>query len=125
MNWVNTRDNLIPCSLNFKNYGHNEKISKQTRNMVLSKNNYTCRYCGGVYPKYLICININKKNSIDSNDICCRICYIITHLNYGFFREIKLYYSELSQLEIIRKSVDFIIKNNQIPLPKDIDVNFK
>ena len=125
MNWIIPRHELVPQSSNFKKFGHTEKIPKSIRNIILSQNNYTCRYCGGIYPKYLICININNENFIDLKDVCCRICYIITHLNYGLFREIKLYCSELTQLEIIRKSVDFILENGQIPSPKIIDNNIK
>lgn len=120
MNWLQIRENIKPICSNFKNYGHSEKFTKQLRNNILSINNYTCRYCGGVYPKYLICVKINTLNI---NDVCCRACYIITHLNYGLFREIKLYYSLVPQIEIIRKTVDHVINYEELPLPSDIDEN--
>lgn len=122
MNWLKSRDVIIPTCESFKYFGHNDKFTKQLRNNILSENNYSCRYCGGIYPKYLICIKINQINKID---ICCRICYIITHLNYGLFKELKLYYSLMPQLDIIRKTVDFIIKYNEIPPPNKIDENIE
>lgn len=124
MNWIDPRDEIIPKSANFKNFGHSDKISKQIRYQVISKNNYTCRFCGGIYPKYLISIKIIIKSK-EEIDVCCRACYIIMHLNYVTFREIKLYHSEMPQLEIIRRTIDFIIINNKIPSPIDIDKNIK
>jgi len=122
MNWTVPRDTLIPRCPDFKHYGHNEKITRNDRGKMLVQNNYTCRYCGGYYPKYLICSYIED---IKNHDICCRICYLITHLNYGFFNEIKLYYSEVSQVDIIQKTVTYVINNNKIPEPNDIDSNVK
>jgi len=122
MNWTIPRDTLIPRCPDFKNYGHNEKIDRKERGLIVVKHNYTCRYCGGYYPKYLICSYLED---IKGHDVCCRICYLITHLNYGFYNEIKLYYSELSQLDIIKKTVTYIINYSKVPSPDDIDSNVK
>jgi len=120
MKWTIPRDILIPRCPDFKYYGHNEKIARNERAKILLQNNYTCRYCGGYYSKYLICSYLENAKC---HDVCCRMCYLITHLNYGFFNEIKLYYSELSQIDIIKKTVEYIIKNNSVPPPTDIDPN--
>ena len=122
MNWLSERDTILPQCENYRDFGFNDNFSKKIRNEILAINNYTCRYCGGIYPKYLIsCYILQSK----CNDIVCRACYIITHLNSGLFNEINLYYSEMSQIDIIRKTIDLIIKNNQIPLPSLIDENIK
>jgi hypothetical protein len=122
MNWLTSRDTIIPKCPNFRDFGHNDKISKQERNKILTTNNFSCRYCGGVYPKYLMCCYLEDAKC---NDICCRLCYLITHLNYGMFREMKLYYSEMSQKLIIKETVEHIIENNDVPTPIDIDKNVK
>jgi len=122
MNWLEARDILIPKSSDFRNFGHSDKISRQERMKILSNNNFSCRYCGGVYQKYLLCCYIPDKKC---NDVCCRLCYLITHLNYGMFREMKLYYSKMSQLEINKLTVNYIIENNETPVPTTIDENIK
>ncbi|ARF09715.1 hypothetical protein Indivirus_2_94 [Indivirus ILV1] len=120
MNWNNPRDNLIHIAENFRDFGHYDKISKSERDIILSENNYTCRYCGGVYAKYLMATYIPHAKMSDAS---CRMCYIITHLNYGNYHEIKIYYSLMPQLDIVKKSVEYIIENNRIPNPKMIDNN--
>ncbi|QKF93627.1 hypothetical protein QKU48_gp0169 [Fadolivirus algeromassiliense] len=122
MNWLQVRENITPKCENFRDFGHNDKFSKQTRNKIIMENKYSCRYCGGIYPKYLICCYIPSQKC---NDVCCRICYIITHLNYGLFQEIKLYHSTMPQLDIIKKTVQYILDNNEIPSPDSIDNNIK
>lgn len=122
MNWTTPRDVLIPRCPDFKNYGHNEKVSKNERAKILTNNNYTCRYCGGYYVKYLICSYLED---IKGYDVCCRICYLITHLNYGFYNELKLYYSTMPQIDIIKKTVEYTINYSKIPQPTDIDPNVK
>jgi|688.fasta_scaffold179882_4 hypothetical protein len=122
MKWLSERDILIPKCENFRDFGHSEKFTKKIRGETLVKNNYTCRCCGGVYPKYLICCYLTDAKC---NDVLCRACYLITHLNNGMFREIKLYYSNESQLNIVRKTVEYIIDNNVIPIPTKIDPDVK
>lgn len=122
MNWTEPRDTLVPRCPDFKYYGHNEKIAKNERGKILQQHNYTCRYCGGYYPKYLICSYLEH---IKLHDVCCRMCYLITHLNYGFFNELQLCHSEKSQTDIIKNSVEYVINQNKIPDPTDIDTNVK
>ena len=122
MNWLKERDIIIPTCENFRDFGYSDNFSKKIRNDILAENNYTCRYCGGVYPKYLISCYIQHAKC---NDILCRACYLVTHLNVGLFRELKLYYSVMTQTEIIKKTIDYIINNNEIPIPTIIDNDIK
>jgi len=122
MIWTKERDDLYPQTSKFRDFGHNDKISKNDRNKILQKNDSTCRYCGGKYQKYLIC---NFIGNAKCNDVCCRACFIITHLNYGVFNEIKIYYSTMSQLDIVRRTINYIIDNNEIPHPINIDKDIK
>lgn len=118
MNWLKERDTLFPKCQDFKNFGNTNKLSKQNKTNILNNNNFSCRYCGGIYTKYLIGCYISE---INDHDVSCRACYVITHLNWGMFKELKLYYSKLSQVEIVKKTVDYIINNNEIPSPNIID----
>lgn len=122
MNWSAVRDTLSPKCENFKDFGHYDKISKKDRTKILAENNYSCRYCGGIYSKYLMSTYIP---SVKSSDIACRACYLITHLNYGNYTELRVYYSTMSQLDIVKKTVDYIIDNDEVPLPNIIDPNIK
>lgn len=120
MDWQKERDNITCMVQNFSHLGHTKKCTLATRNEVLKKYNYTCRYCGGIYKKYLMSIKINEVD-----DVCCRLCYLVTHLNSGLHKEILVFYSELSQLEIIKRTADYIINNGEVPFAQLIDKNIK
>lgn len=122
MNWQKERDILIPRTENYRDFGFNDKIMKQTRNNILTQNNYTCRFCGGIYKKYLICSYFEYDKS---DDINCLACHLITHLNNGRYKEINLYYSLMTQIDIVRKTVNYVIEHQEIPLPSVIDPNVK
>jgi len=118
MEWTTPRDSLIPTKINFKNLYFKPKVDDLDRNKILKKVNYTCRTCGGTYKAYLILTYVLKDNCYD---MYCGACHIITHLNIGLPKGIDLYCSKMSQLDIIKKTVDYIITNQQIPNPKHID----
>ena len=112
MNWLQIRETLSHRCESFRDFGHFDKFSKKDRSKILANNNYSCRYCGGIYPKYLISTYIPYAKV---SDVACRICFLVTHLNYGFYNEIKIYYSLMSQVDIVKNTVDYIIDNNEIP----------
>ena len=128
MNWKQPRG-LLYCSVkNFEKIGSKVGIDKKQRDAILKENDYSCRFCGGIYPKYLNTIEYEENKF----DVSCRLCYLINNLNCvsligstHYNKEIKLYYSELSQLEIVKKTVDYILKYEfaSIPSPIDIDEN--
>ena len=72
---LSTQDlNSLSNSINTKNPN-----LKKIRDETLKKYNFSCRFCGGKYSKYLICSNINleptsNKNSENSTDCCCKLC---------------------------------------------------
>lgn len=123
MNWTNPRDVLIPNCKNYGDFGFaDNKFNKQVRGQLLEQHKNTCRYCGGTYAKYLICTYIPNSKV---NDLCCRLCHMITHINTVLFGQIELYYSETSQIDIVKKTIEYVIKNNVIPQPFQIDNNIK
>ena len=78
-----------------------------------------CYYCGGTYMKYLYCTASKDNTEIT---LSCKLCYMLTHLDYYLHdKEVMLMYSKLSQLAIIRKTVDTIIEHGYVPYCTEID----
>lgn len=92
--------------------------SKSSRKRTIQKYKGVCCYCGRKYEKYIRYIKLNGKD-----EICCPICFGVTHINFGFCKEFELYYSHLTQLEIVQKTVDYIALNGVNPTPNSIDPN--
>lgn len=86
------------------------------RKAVLAKNDNRCNFCGGKYTRYLICIELVT----DKYGTCCKLCYMVKHLDIGSTDKIILGYSDMSQVDIIRKTVD-----NMCPVITMIDPNVK
>ena len=82
------------------------------RTKVIKNAMYRCRYCGGIYNKYLYCIHIdNNYANFDFNnlDIVCKLCFMLTNLNYFLDNnEMILLRSTLNQNDIVRKTIDGI-----------------
>jgi hypothetical protein len=91
---------------------------------TLKKYKHICRCCGGTFDRYLFCIRIDgnsKNNEPDNLDLMCKACYIIKHINYGFNNEIEVGLSKLSQLNIVRRTIDHVMSYNRVPTMKEID----
>lgn len=118
MEWNKTNVQLIPGIYNLSDYEHHLVVNRQSRKKLLTKCKNTCEYCGGRYLKYLICARRKGKSYC-----CCRLCYLVTHINFGFEEEMVLCWSKMDQKEIVRNTVDFVINNNNDYFPniKDID----
>ena len=124
--WYTSRDIIKPMTGNFKYYGSNNGSAwTDIRKKKLAQYNYICRYCGGFYKKYLIGYYLsgdpNNKYKYDDIEICCRPCYLVTHLNLGLIKELQLFKSDIPQMEIIRKTIQYVINNDKLPLPSEID----
>src|SRR5690606_2473607 len=88
---------------------------------ILIKNQSRCYFCGGFYPKYMICFKSDK----DKLDTACRLCHIVTHLNHNYQNEIVLCYSKMSQLDIVRKTVDKTVELGTVPSILEVDPKAK
>lgn len=133
MNWSNPRSELsiLTGDLNYlgkQKSGISNSGWRKLRDQTLKNRKNTCRYCGGKYTKYMICFHLDenpKNNDKDNMDISCRLCYIATHINYGHIKDLLVCYSSLSQTEILRKTINFIVDNDYVPEPSDLDPNVK
>jgi hypothetical protein len=125
MNWIdNLREVLISNIGYFERYGGSTTNPKwrELRELAMKNSQYICRFCGGKYVKYLMGVYVGETDTVD---VCCKACYIITNLNYGFINGITLCVSDLTQLEIVRKTVDSVIATDEIPSIYEIDNNAK
>lgn len=130
MNW--NFNNIKPLTISLKKEKYKiddeaanwDKIKKE----VLLRDDYTCVFCGGKYKKYMFCVRMDKtleKNNIENLVSCCKLCFICSHFNCNFLDETVLCYSKLDQIEIIRKTVDYIITHKTVPSVEEIDKNAK
>lgn len=118
MNWTKPVFELKPNTMDYKYFGQTRKVIN--RKEILTKYKHRCCYCGGKYEKFVNCIHIDNKPVI-----ICRFCMIISQLNDSTFDKYDIYYSTLSQLDIVRSTVNFILKNSRLPTPHEIDPNIK
>lgn len=97
------------------------------KNKALKRDKFKCRCCGGIYSSHLYCsILYNKKKvNIDNIISCCKLCYMIYNCKYTYQKQLTLCWSKKKQKVIIKKTIDYIIKNKKIPLITEIDKNAK
>jgi hypothetical protein len=82
------------------------------KKILFKKFNGRCNNCDIKYEKYMYVFN--KK-------LLCKACYMINKHNLLTYNQFNIYYSKLSQKEIINRTIDFIKEFNKIPDPKIID----
>ncbi len=120
MNWTPGRAILKASNVNYDDLHKKSNVSNQNRLKILKENLYTCRTCGGTYKSYLM-MDLIKDKEQRYYDTYCRACYTITHLNSGVSDNIEIYQSTMSQIDIVKNTIDYIINNNRLPKPIEID----
>ncbi len=75
-----------------------------------------CIFCGA-------CFNLQDMNFINNKYVCylCNYVYNLENVYSKIYNQIELYISEVSQTTIIKKTIEYIIKHNEIPEPDSID----
>lgn len=98
---------------------------KELRQVILVRDNYTCRFCSIRLSKYMICDHIDgdaTNNSLSNLGLNCPACDTIRHCGLG---EINGYLiavqSILTQTQIVKMTHEFYLENKRIPSPKEID----
>jgi hypothetical protein len=86
----------------------------EIKKKLLKKYKNTCNLCSLKYDKYLY---------VFDNQLLCKACYMIKNNNLSTYNQFNIYYSNLTQKEIINKSVNYIKEFNIIPQPYEIDPN--
>jgi len=82
----------------------------------LSWSVYNAGICFGCKEKYSGCMY-----KVTNYKFLCPFCHIIKYLNLANIATFNLYYSTLSQIEIIKKTKEFYNVNKKIPKPNEID----
>jgi len=127
MNWRKPRAELKIMTSDFNYVGRSSVGTSdwtKVRANTLNHRKNTCRFCGGVYTKYMLCFHLDTdpfNNTKDNLDIACKLCYVTTHINFGYVDDVIVCHSKLSQTDINRKTVEYVAKNREIPKPSDID----
>lgn len=90
---------------------------RREQSIFLKTNRHvSCVYCGCNYKKSPSWTYIN-----DELMPCCMLCHILTNFIPQYSKQIHICTSKLSQIEIITRTVNYIIKNRHIPNILDID----
>lgn len=123
MDWQNKNLNDLDIKIiNYDKPAINKSDWAKLKSQVLKKNGEICGYCGGRYKKYLYMCSLKDENyELDNCVLGCKLCYMVTHITPEVIKECILLVSDLSQREIIRRTVDYYLKHNKIPEIKDVD----
>jgi len=125
-----SKQNTINVPIYPKTINISKKVIKplnwdKNRLNVIKQCDSICIYCGGKYKKYLYCIHLDgDPNNFESDNIniACKLCYMITNINYFTNSgQLILMYSKISQIDIVRKTIDNIIKFGSVPTFDSID----
>lgn len=124
MLWSTPRDSLTLSTAPLNSNSSANPLWTQLRSQTIQRFHSICRFCGGTFHKYLFGIHIDNNSdnyNLDNLDISCCSCYLLTHLNFPSHDQFILCFSLLSQLDIVRSSIDFIIHHRRVPNIHDID----
>ena len=86
------------------------------------KNNNFCYFCGFNFDDNSVNTYLHEKKKIIKT--CC-LCNIVSNFKIHNIEDVLIGISKLSQVEIIQKTIKYIIKNDEFPRIYDIDENAK
>lgn len=92
--------------------------TREIRQELLKKHNYTCNFCSIKYDKYLYCIYLDN-----NYHIACSLCYSIINPNHD--NNLIVCMSNMHQVDIIKNSVKFIESDGRAPKYYEIDPDSK
>lgn len=105
-------------------YGIMPKYDKELKNKIRSFCRSVpivgCIHCGYIYKNPGYCIIID-----DELQHCCQLCSIVTEFRPIDSQLVEVCESNMSQLEIIKKTVDYISKYKKMPFIENIDAAAK
>ena len=97
----------------------NITINSNKKKGLLKKNKNECYFCKKIFNKYMYLTSYKNKETL-----CCKMCYMITTCDHNI-DSLLLCYSELSQSEIVKKTVTFIKEFRRVPKVIEIDSKAK
>lgn len=98
---------------------------KILREKVLKRDKYQCYFCQIRASKYMIIDHISgnaQDNRLRNLRVLCPLCNTIRHAGLaGIMGTLKIASSRLSQVEIVKKTQDFFLKNQILPTIRQLD----
>lgn len=98
---------------------------RSLRKKIMDRDNNTCTFCGLSSSKHMVCDHANgdaSDNSQSNLRVLCPLCDLIRHCGLaGIYKNLYLYKSQLPQVDIVKKSVDYFRKTRCVPKPEEID----
>lgn len=115
MTWIT--DNLMELDYGFApKYDHVTQV--KIRAFCRKGPTTHCVHCGGIYKNPSYCRYINNEFYH-----CCQLCNIIAEFKPINTHLVSIYKSKISQLDIIKQTVEYIVKYKKIPNISDIDTH--
>lgn len=103
----------------------NSKKWKDLRIKVLKRDDYQCYFCQIRANKYMIIDHISgdaQDNRLKNLRVLCPLCDTIRHAGLaGIMGTLKIASSKLSQIEIVKKTQEFFLKNKILPTIRQLD----
>lgn len=120
MDWSNSNlQKIIYNAITPTTYTPKQK--KVMASFCNKQHNTTCIYCGGAYRNIKGCI-FDMDTGTNFRPVC-QLCYIVTHYVPSYSKMLLVCKSNMSQLDIIRTTVNYITVNKKAPSVNDIDVH--
>lgn len=112
---------LIPIKYTYvgKNFFSVEQ-KRVITNISCRGKNILCCFCGNTYKKLNFCV-IHNNNNKNIYKQCCQLCFIVNCYCESYSKMVTVCESSMSQIDIIQATTKYIIENNNIPSPCDID----
>jgi hypothetical protein len=99
---------MLPLNIYFKG----NQLSNKS---CVEKDYKSCPFCGGINKIYVYINELKIKTRV------CYLCSLIVNFDIQNFNKLILCYSNLSQKEVIQKTMNYYQKNSQVPKPIEID----
>ncbi len=97
------------------------------RQAVINRDDERCRFCKNKFSKYLYVDHLNgdaSNNTLNNLGVNCKGCDSFRHSGLaGIKGNLILRHSSMKQVDIVRKSYQYVLNYKKNPLPEEIDID--